>query len=513
MDTAEYGKATDGLFDNTISRAEFDSRWVHFVCEALPKFESTELKSIAKRANRIANRNPTHPHVNAGHADFFKKIVDLITDRKNPNNNHAVHHFVAYALDLSCDIYPERLADWLFQKLPNKEVAQDLLAYQRATCSQWLSEFWEYLENTGVVSALEWPEDRAWPRLNGAKPHSYKMDSIFSERAQSEDFVSRAAKLDPLIADIFPNLQEQLDIASRNPAYTSAYPVASMIAGHIVKNGAPFHRHIALLGPPGTGKTEAAKLLKPILESLGVVGPQLRIYRPAGDQEGYIGHSEVEMKKILDELSVAGGMLIVDEAGQLYDGDGSDNGHFRERAMQVIQNSWEDLLQDNVLVVFAGYRQDFEHFVQSDPGWHSRLIMIDLEPPTVEKLAHEVWDYFYSHNVELPPNFEKNVKELFQRLRDDDSTNFGYWRTYESFVSSLSASTLGADVLVSGIGGEERITPESFARAAREIGYRNANVDKFSFESDLSSNMFDGLPVIPPPRIDPPPTESPGHGL
>jgi probable Rubsico expression protein CbbX len=100
----------------------------------------------------------------------------------------------------------------------------------------------------------------------------------------------------------------------------------------------------------------------------------------------YIGHTAPKTKEVLKRAM--GGVLFIDEAYYLYRPENErDYGQEAiEILMQVMENQREDLV-----VIFAGYKDRMDAFFQSNPGLGSRVAhhidFPDYDVPELEAIA------------------------------------------------------------------------------------------------------------------------------
>ena len=141
--------------------------------------------------------------------------------------------------------------------------------------------------------------------------------------------------------------------------------------------------HMSFTGSPGTGKTTVALKMADILYKLGYIrkGHLLTVTRD--DLVGqYIGHTAPKTKEVLKQAM--GGVLFIDEAYYLYkpDNERDYGAEAIEILLQVMENQREDLV-----VIFAGYKDRMDSFYDSNPGLSSRVANhIDFPDYTPEEL-------------------------------------------------------------------------------------------------------------------------------
>merc|ERR1712134_155640 len=157
--------------------------------------------------------------------------------------------------------------------------------------------------------------------------------------------------------------------------------------------------HMSFTGSPGTGKTAVATRMADILYKLGYIQKGHLITVTRDDLVGqYIGHTAPKTKEVLKQAM--GGVLFIDEAYYLYKPD----------------NQREDLV-----VIFAGYKDKMDLFYESNPGLSSRVANhIDFPDFTPDELiqigrlmledqqyrmtaeAEEVFLEYLKKRIELP---------------------------------------------------------------------------------------------------------------
>ena len=146
--------------------------------------------------------------------------------------------------------------------------------------------------------------------------------------------------------------------------------------------------HMSFTGSPGTGKTEVATRMADILFKLGYIRKGHLITVTRDDLVGqYIGHTAPKTKEVLKRAM--GGVLFIDEAYYLYkpDNERDYGSEAIEILLQVMENQREDLV-----VIFAGYKDRMDSFYESNPGLSSRVAnhidFPDYTPDELIKIAH-----------------------------------------------------------------------------------------------------------------------------
>jgi probable Rubsico expression protein CbbX len=146
--------------------------------------------------------------------------------------------------------------------------------------------------------------------------------------------------------------------------------------------GAP-SLHMSFTGHPGTGKTTVAERISEILHRLGYVRKGHLVTATRDDLVGqYIGHTAPKTREMLKRAM--GGVLFIDEAYYLYrpENERDYGAEAIEILLQVMENNRDDLV-----VIFAGYKDKMDVFYQSNPGLSSRVANhIDFPDYSAEEL-------------------------------------------------------------------------------------------------------------------------------
>ncbi|MDQ1445526.1 MAG: hypothetical protein QOI20_1990 [Acidimicrobiaceae bacterium] len=127
-------------------------------------------------------------------------------------------------------------------------------------------------------------------------------------------------------------------------------------------------RHLVFTGNPGTGKTTVARLLAQIYRTLEVVEKGQLVETDRSQLvAGYVGQTAIQVRQVVDRA--LGGVLLVDEAYALARGDERD---FGQEAIDTLVKLMEDH-RDDFVVIAAGYTDEMDEFVNSNPGLRSRF--------------------------------------------------------------------------------------------------------------------------------------------
>ena len=183
---------------------------------------------------------------------------------------------------------------------------------------------------------------------------------------------------------------------------------------HIGENNSDY-KHTVLFGPPGTGKTEIAKIIGKLYSKIGVL--KTSIFRKVTRNDliaGYLGQTAIKTKKVISEC--IGGVLFIDEAYSLIHKDQNDS--FSKECIDVLCEALSDHKHD-LMVIIAGYEKELENtFFKANQGLESRFIWrFHLDSYNAE----ELFQIFEKKVLEQGWKIQENAlsKEWFEKHKDD----------------------------------------------------------------------------------------------
>jgi type VII secretion ATPase EccA len=133
----------------------------------------------------------------------------------------------------------------------------------------------------------------------------------------------------------------------------------------------PPSRHFVFTGPPGTGKTTVARIIGRIFSALGLlVRPEVVEAHRADLVGEHLGSTAIKTSKLID--SAMGGVLFIDEAYALHNEAYSGGDAFGSEAVATLLKRAEDD-RERLVIVLAGYTNDMDRLLRSNPGLASRF--------------------------------------------------------------------------------------------------------------------------------------------
>lgn len=467
-------QACDDLCNDEITYDEFLNRWVAMVCTQFPNMGHSSFLRMAHQI-RQSMQHEGHPYLTQSHLDFVDRIADELSELHD-HTAKPTRSMIFDSLERSCELESDftrqgEKIDWLLERLPNKKVALGLFNHMCLTGSEHLGKYIFWIQDKGIHDFEAWKDYPGWASINAPRAGEINVPTL-------RRTAHATPQLDPTVASLYPDLQEALDRAREHYAFSTSEKIVNELAAQIISNQG-LYQHVALLGPTGVGKTQTAELLHGILKAMDVVGPGCVTYSPAKDAKSHVNENETYVAELINDLKEEGGILFVDEAGTLFESstNPNDTRNFRQRSMQSILSQWDDLLNNKILVIWAGYREGFEKFMSTDAGWYRRIQLFDIDPPSIDVITQFVVEHLRNDGYELSDRFDENVQWLFNSLREEDTTAFGYWGTAENFIAYVRAAAgANSNVLYSGPSTLKSLGYKDFAHAADRLGYKRRDI-------------------------------------
>lgn len=232
--------------------------------------------------------------------------------------------------------------------------------------------------------------------------------------------------------------------------------------------------HMVFKGNPGTAKTTVARLFAKIMKENNLLSKGHLIECGRGDLVGkYVGWTAPTVKQKFREA--AGGVLFIDEAYSLVDGR---DGLYGDEAINTIVQEMENHREDMV-VIFAGYPDKMEQFINRNPGLRSRIAFHvpfnDYDTDSLCKIAAHIAK---GKNLTLTDEAMAKLATIFDVARNqEDFGNGRYVRNLIEQARMAQASrlvALGYDAVtkkdIATLCAEDITVPES-AKQARKFGF------------------------------------------
>ena len=193
-----------------------------------------------------------------------------------------------------------------------------------------------------------------------------------------------------------------------------------------VKNGMEY-MHTVLSGPPGTGKTEVAKIIGNIFSRLGILENNKFTKVVRSDLiAGYLGQTAIKTSKVIENS--LGGVLFIDEAYALGNSEKRDS--FAKECIDTLCEALSNH-KDKLMVIIAGYEEELDQcFFSFNPGLRSRF---PWSFKTDKYSYEDLFKIFCKKVSEINWSYQKNISKEF--FKENIKYFMYYGRDIETFLS------------------------------------------------------------------------------
>lgn len=190
--------------------------------------------------------------------------------------------------------------------------------------------------------------------------------------------------------------------------------------------------HTVIYGPPGSGKTEVAKIIGRIFSNLGILNK--KIFKKVSRNDlvaGYLGQTAIKTKDMIK--ASLGGVLFIDEAYSLGNSEKRDS--FAKECVDTLCEALSEH-KHNWMVIIAGYEKELNDcFFSLNEGLNSRFTWrFKLDPYKANELKSiyekQVRDYGWTiatgsnKGYELPESWFASKMDYFTTYGRDMETLF-----------------------------------------------------------------------------------------
>ena len=194
--------------------------------------------------------------------------------------------------------------------------------------------------------------------------------------------------------------------------------------------------HMVFTGNPGTAKTTIARLVAQILKEEGVLSTGAFVEAGRSDLiAGYEGQTALKVRKKFSDAM--GGVLFIDEAYSL---DESSSHGFGDEAINTIVQEMDNRRED-MIVIFAGYPDEMNHFIECNPGMSSRIaIRVNFDDYSTEELCDITRFQVAQRHLNITDEAVKKLAPIYDAARQNKTFGNGRYvrRAIELAISNLA---------------------------------------------------------------------------
>jgi len=185
--------------------------------------------------------------------------------------------------------------------------------------------------------------------------------------------------------------------------------------------------HLVFKGNPGTGKTTVARIIARVYKEIGLLKSGHMVEAERADLvANFTGQTATKTRKVIEEA--LGGVLFVDEAYTLTPDWGGRIDPFGAEAVATLLKAMEDE-REQLVVIVAGYRDEMDKFINSNPGLKSRFeTFIEFEDYSADELLKIFVRMSGEAGVRLSLDAQIAVMNLMESL-ETGTKGFGNGRT------------------------------------------------------------------------------------
>lgn len=313
------------------------------------------------------------------------------------------------------------------------------------------SDVYDYLAEAETYSVTDiFNAYNAWYG-SGLKTHVYR---AYREKKSFQVEVTRVPNKP------YDTLQEMIGLTEVKTVIDEIIAASKVVRARermgLNTQGASFHMMFS--GNPGTAKTSVARLLCKILKEESAISSGRFV--ECGRQDLVAKYVGWTARMVGDKFKEAqGGILFIDEAYALVDSSNTYGAEAINTVVQMMEN-----YRDSVIVIFAGYSEKMQTFLEQNEGLKSRIAFhLSFPDYSPEELTDILTLMSQKRDYQIDEEAKEYCKELFcNAVKEDNFGNGRYVRNIlDQAIIKQSARILKMET-------REDISREEICRLKRE---------------------------------------------
>lgn len=313
------------------------------------------------------------------------------------------------------------------------------------------SDVYDYLAEAETYSVTDiFNAYNAWYG-SGLKTHVYR---AYREKKSFQVEVTRVPNKP------YDTLQEMIGLTEVKTVIDEIIAASKVVRARermgLNTQGASFHMMFS--GNPGTAKTSVARLLCKILKEESAISSGRFV--ECGRQDLVAKYVGWTARMVEDKFKEAqGGILFIDEAYALVDSSNTYGAEAINTVVQMMEN-----YRDSVIVIFAGYSEKMQTFLEQNEGLKSRIAFhLSFPDYSPEELTDILTLMSQKRDYQIDEEAKEYCKELFcNAVKEDNFGNGRYVRNIlDQAIIKQSARILKMET-------REDISREEICRLKRE---------------------------------------------